>query len=71
MDIKAGAHMTGEQYRRINRYALTMLVIIQGVMAVMSLLHMVTAGFNAKDLILVLLAVVVTIIDVVGFFFFF
>mgnify|MGYP004513922351 FL=1 len=67
MDIKAGAHMTGEQYRRINRYALTMLVIIQGVMAVMSLLHMVMAGFNAKDLILVLLAVVVTIIDVVGF----
>lgn len=68
MNIFAGAEMTADQYRRINKYALNMLLAIEGVIAAFSLIHLITSGFNVKELILIIAMVFVAAIDVVGYF---
>ena len=41
MNKIAEMQMTGEQYRRVNMYALTMLIAIQGLLGALTLLHLI------------------------------
>ena len=59
--------MTGEQYRRVNRYALTMLIAIQGLLGALTLLHLIFFGFPVKDIVLIVALIFAIGIDIVGF----
>ncbi len=67
MNNRTDVQMTTEQYCRINRYALNMLLSIQVILAIMSIAHMVTTGFLWKDLVLVLVMIGAVIADIIGY----
>ena len=58
--------MAPEQYRRINRYAYNLITLIYGAIALMALLHMLTAGFLARELVLMIIMIVAIVCNTVG-----
>lgn len=67
MGKQAERKMTTEQYAKVNRYALVMMLVMELLIGGMSLLHIIASGFSGKDFVLLLVAGLVAVVDVIGF----
>ena len=67
MGKQAERKMTTEQYAKVNRYALVMMLVMELLIGGMSLLHIIASGFSGKDFVLMLVAGLVAVVDVIGF----
>ena len=67
MEKTAKVQMTADQFRRANRYTVTVLAAIQALMILLSILHLVTSDSKGRDIAVIVIVAVMLIVDLVGY----
>ncbi len=67
MEKIAKVQMTADQFRRINRYTLTILAAIKVLMILLSILHLATSNFNGRDIAVIVTVALMLVVDLIGY----
>lgn len=67
MEKTAKVQMTADQFRRANRYTLTVLAAIQALMILLSILHLITSESNRGDVAVIIIVAAMLVVDFIGY----